>query len=148
MRIALLEDNPANSEYIQILLELEGHQVFPHPQGHSLVSALQTIGDVSLYDVIIIDLLLPNTLTGQDVMHSLQEQYSAKLLPFIVVSASSWQELKSVQADFPETPIIRKPFKSKQLLEAIQRVVSRSKAPLPTSPDPPGVATTPESGTP
>jgi CheY-like chemotaxis protein len=148
MRIALLEDNPANSEYIQILLELEGHQVFPHPQGHSLVSALQTIGDVSLYDVIIIDLLLPNTLTGQDVMRYLQEQNPAKLLPFIVVSASSWQELKGVQADFPETPIIRKPFKSKQLLEAIQRVVSRSKAPLPTSPDPPGVATTPESGTP
>jgi len=148
MRIALLEDNPANSEYIQILLELEGHQVFPHPQGHSLVSALQTISDISLYDVIIIDLLLPNTLTGQDVMRSLRERYSAKLLPFIVVSASSWQELKSVQADFPETPIIRKPFKRKQLLEAIQRVASRSKAPLPTSPDHPGVATTPESGTP
>jgi len=148
MRIALLEDNPANSEYMQILLELEGHQVFPHPQGHSLLSALQTLGDVSLYDVIIIDLLLPNTLTGQDVMHSLQEEYPSRLLPFIVVSASSWQELKGVQADFPETPIIRKPFKSKQLLEAIQRVVSRSKAPLPTSPDPPGVATTPESGTP
>lgn len=148
MRIALLEDNPANSEYIQILLELEGHQVFPHPQGHSLVSALQTLGDVSLYDVIIIDLLLPNTLTGQDVMHTLQEQYSAKLLPFIVVSASSWQELKSVQADFPETPIIRKPFKGKQLLEAIQMVASRSKAPIPTPPDPPEVATTPESGTP
>ena len=131
MRIALLEDNPANSEYIQILLELEGHQVFPHPQGHSLVSALQTIGDVSLYDVIIIDLLLPNTLTGQDVMRYLQEQNPAKLLPFIVVSASSWQELKGVQADFPETPIIRKPFKSKQLLEAIEWVVSRSKAPEP-----------------
>ena len=148
MRIALLEDNPANSEYIQILLELEGHQVFPHPQIHSLESALQTLGEVSLYDVIIIDLLLPNTLTGQDVMRSLRERYSAKLLPFIVVSASSWQELKSVQADFPETPIIRKPFKRKQLLEAIQRVASRSKAPLPTSPDHPGVATTPESGTP
>ena len=135
MRIALLEDNPANSEYIQILLELEGHQVFPHPQGHSLVSALQTIGDVSLYDVIIIDLLLPNSLTGQDVMRYLQEKFSAKLLPFIVVSALSRQELDRVQADFPETPIIRKPFKGKQLLEAIQWVVARPKTPATTSLD-------------
>src|SRR5712691_7534681 len=125
MRIALLEDNPTNSEYMQTLLEMAGHQVFPHPQGHSLVSALQTISDISLYDVIIIDLLLPNTLSGQDVMHHLQEEYPSKLLPFIVVSALSRQELDRVQADFPETPIIRKPFKSRQLLEAIQWVVAR-----------------------
>jgi DNA-binding response OmpR family regulator len=148
MRIALLEDSPAISEYLQTLLEMEGHQVFPHPQGHSLLSALQTIGDVSLYDVIIIDLLIPNTLTGQDVMHHLQEQFAASPLPFIVVSAASWQELKSVQADFPETPIIRKPFKRQQLLEAIQEVVTRSKAPSPTSLDTQEIATTPEEQTP
>jgi DNA-binding response OmpR family regulator len=135
MRIALLEDNPTNSEFMQTLLEMAGHQVFPHPQGHSLLSALQTIRDISLYDVIIIDLLLPNSLTGQDVMHSLQEQFSAKLLPFIVVSALSRQELDRVQADFPETPIIRKPFKGKQLLEAIEWVVARPKTPAPTSLD-------------
>ena len=135
MRIALLEDNPINSGYIQTLLELEGHQVFPHPQGHSLLSALQTISDVSLYDVIIIDLLLPNSLSGQDVMHHLQEKYSAKLLPFIVVSAVSRQELDRVQEDFPETPIIRKPFKSKQLVEAIQWIVARPDIPTPTSLD-------------
>ena len=148
MKIALLEDNPGNSQFIQTLLELEGHQVFPHPQGHSLLSALQTLGDVSLYDLILIDLLLPNTLSGQDVMHHLHEQFSAKPLPFIVISAASWQELQSVQADFPETPIIRNPFKRQQLFEAIQRVTSRSKAPPAIPPDPPEVATTPESGTP
>jgi DNA-binding response OmpR family regulator len=135
MRIALLEDNPVNSEYIQTLLELEGHQVFPYPQGHSLLSALQTISEVSLYDIIIIDLLLPNSLTGQDVMHSLQEKFSAKLLPFIVVSALSRQELDRVQADFPETPIIRKPFKGKQLFEAIRWVVARPETPAISSLD-------------
>lgn len=117
------------------LLELEGHQIFPHPHGHSLLSALQTISDISLYDVIIIDLLLPNSLTGQAVMHQLQEKFSAKLLPFIVISALSRQELDRVQADFPETPIIRKPFKRTQLVEAIQWVVARPEAPLPTSLD-------------
>jgi DNA-binding response OmpR family regulator len=144
MRIALLEDNPANSEYLQTLLELEGHQVFPHPQGHSLLSALQTISDISLYDVIIIDLLLPNTLSGQDVMHHLQEKFSAKLLPFIVVSALSRQELDRVQADFPETPIIRKPFKPNQLVEAIQWVVARPETPATTSLDAQEVSKMPE----
>jgi hypothetical protein len=29
MKIALLEDNPINSEYIQTLLRMEGQQIFP-----------------------------------------------------------------------------------------------------------------------
>jgi DNA-binding response OmpR family regulator len=122
MKIALLEDNPTNSEYIQTLLEMEGHEVFLHPYGHSLLTALQTIGDLLPYDVMIIDLWLPNSLSGQDVMHHLQKEYPSKRLPFIVVSALSQQELDRVQADFPETPIISKPFKSRQLLDAIHLV--------------------------
>ena len=125
MRIALLEDNPANSQYIQTMLEMAGHEVFPHPQGISLLAALHTIDEISRYDAIIIDLLLLNTLSGQEVMHLLQEQYAARRLPFIVVSALSQQELNRVQEAFPETPIIRKPFKSRQLFEAIQWVASR-----------------------
>jgi CheY-like chemotaxis protein len=135
MWIAPLEDNPANSEYIQTLLEMDGHQVFPHPQGHAFLAALLTIEEFSRYDVFVIDLLLPNTLSGQGVMHHQQEQYRAKLLPFIVVSALSRQELDRVQADFPETPIIRKPLKRQQLVEAIQRVIARPATPATTSCD-------------
>jgi|ERR1700730_13623290 CheY-like chemotaxis protein len=125
MKIALLEEHPANRGYIQTLLEMEGHQVFPYPQGHALFSALQTLGDRFPYDVLLIDHWLPSSLSGQDVMHHLQREYPSKRLPFIVVSSLSRQELDRLQADFPETPIIRKPFKSQQLLEAIQLVAKR-----------------------
>ena len=125
MKIALLEDNPGNSEFMQTLLEMEGHEVFPHPKGHSLLAALQLTGDVFPYDALIIDILLLNTLSGLDIMHRLQQQYPSKLLPLIVVSALTRPELDRVQTDFPETPIIRKPFKFQVLLEAIQQVISR-----------------------
>jgi DNA-binding response OmpR family regulator len=126
MKIALLEDNPGNSEFMQTLLEMEGHEVFPHPKGHSLLTALEFTGDDFPYDAIIIDILLLNTLSGLDIMHRLQQKYPSRLLPLIVVSALTRQELDRVQADFPETPIIRKPFKFQELLEAVQQVANRS----------------------
>ena len=126
MKIALLEDNPGNSEFMQTLLEMEGHEVFPHPKGHSLLTALQITGDVFPYDAIIIDILLLNTLSGLDIMHHLKQQYPSRPLPLIVVSALSRQELDSVQAEFPETPIIRKPFRFQELLEAVQQVSTMS----------------------
>jgi DNA-binding response OmpR family regulator len=126
MKIALLEDNPGNSEFMQTLLEMEGYEVFPHPKGHSLLTALQITGDVFPYDAIIIDILLLNTLSGLDIMHHLQQQYPSRPLPLIVVSALSRQELDRVQAEFPETPIIRKPFRFQELLEAVQQVSTKS----------------------
>jgi DNA-binding response OmpR family regulator len=125
MKIALLEDNPGNSEFIQTVLKMEGHQIYPYTDGDSLFQALQTTGDFFPYDVAIIDLWLPGSYSGQDVMHHIQQGYSSKHLPFIVLSALSLNILNLVQADFPETPIIRKPFKSRELLAAIQLVVAR-----------------------
>ena len=124
MTIALLEDNPINSEYIQTLLRMEGHQIFPHRMGDSLLSALQTTDDAFPYDVALIDLMLPGTLSGQDVMHLIQQKYPSQRLPFVVVSAASQNELNRVQAEFPQTAIVHKPFKRYQLIEAIQSVLA------------------------
>ncbi|HVB75623.1 MAG TPA: response regulator [Ktedonobacteraceae bacterium] len=124
MKIALLEDNPINSEYIQTILRMEGHQVFPHRIGDSLLNALQTADYSFPYDIALIDLLLPGTLSGLDVMHRIQQDYPAQHLPCIVLSAASQKELNRVQADFPQTPIIGKPFKRQQLIEAINMLVA------------------------
>src|SRR5712691_1744286 len=114
MKIALLEDNPTNSELIQAILQMEGHQTFPYTDGDSLLQALRITGDRFPYDVAIIDLWLPGSYSGQEVMRHIQQGYSWGYLPFIVVSALSLSILNLVQADFPETPIIRKPFKSRE----------------------------------
>ncbi|GAC1565933.1 MAG: hypothetical protein NVS3B14_05410 [Ktedonobacteraceae bacterium] len=125
MKIALLEDNPINSEYIQTLLRIEGHQVFPHREGASLLTALQTAGDFFPYDMAILDLLLPGTLSGRDVMHRIQQEYPSRHLPCIVLSAASQRELDRVHADFPQTPIVRKPFKRQELVDAISMVFAK-----------------------
>jgi CheY-like chemotaxis protein len=110
-KIALLEDNPAKRELIQTALHLEGHLVFPYPDGDALFQALQILGDGFPYDVAIIDMWLPGSYSGQQVMRHLQQGYGWQLLPCIVVSALGLSILNRVQADFPDTPILPKPFK-------------------------------------
>ena len=124
MKIALLEDNPANSELIQTILQMEGHQVFSYPDGDALFQALQ-IGDSFPYDVAIIDLWLPGSHSGQQVMRHLQQGYGWKQLPCIVVSALGLAILDQVQAEFPDTPILRKPFKNQELFQALHTVATR-----------------------
>ena len=84
--------------------------------------------------------MLPNSLSGQDVKHlyrpgQVEELEAVEGDPVRAVHRGSRQELDRVQEDFPETPIIRKPFKSKQLVEAIQWIVARPDIPTPTSLD-------------
>ena len=125
MNIGLLEDNPINSEYIQTVLRMEGHQVFPYRSGDTLLATLETAGDSFPYDVLILDLLLPGAYSGRDVLLHIRQRYPMKHLPCIVLSAASQQELDLVRADFPQTPIIRKPFKRQELVDALQAVMAR-----------------------
>ena len=126
MKVILLEDNPINSEFVQTLLRMEGHDIIPYSEGDALLAALHTNDETFPYDVALIDLMLPGTLSGQDVMHRLQQQYPTRHLPFVVLSAASPQELDRVRADFPQTPMLRKPFKRQQLLDAIEVAASRA----------------------
>ncbi len=124
MKVILLEDNPINSELIQTLLRMEGHEIVPYREGDALLAALHTSEEAFPYDVALIDILLPGTLSGREVVYHLQQKYPLQHLPFVVLSAASPQELNRVQADFPQTPILRKPFKRQQLLDAIEKATA------------------------
>jgi CheY-like chemotaxis protein len=57
-------------------------------------------------------------------MHRIRQEYPSQHLPFVVLTAASQQELNRVQTDFPQTPILRKPFNRQQLVEAIERALA------------------------
>lgn len=123
MKIALLEDNPSNQDFMQTLLVMMGHEVFPYEDATSFLTALATAwhSDGRLpYTFAILDLMLPGSLSGLDVIQYIRETYppSARL-PLIVISGAGHNLLKEVQTRFPDVPVIRKPFKTRELLEAI-----------------------------
>jgi DNA-binding response OmpR family regulator len=123
MRIALLEDNPTNQEFIQTLLVMAGHQVFPFNDAASFLSTLATAWHSSgalPYTFAIFDLMLPGPLSGLDAIQHIWETYppSARL-PLIVISGAGHNLLHEVRTRFPGVPVLRKPFKTLELLAAI-----------------------------
>ena len=123
MKIALLEDNPSNQEFMQILLTMAGHQVFPYNDATSFLSALAVArhNEASFpYAFAIVDIMLPGPLSGLDVIQHIWEIYApSERLPLIVISGAGRNLLHEVETRFPGVPVLRKPFKTNELLAAI-----------------------------
>ena len=123
MKIALLEDNPVNQEFMQTLLTMEGHQVFPFHDATSFLSDLAAAWHNSgalPYTFAILDLMLPGSLSGLDAIQHIWETYPPPVrLPLIVISGAGRNLLQEVRTRFPDVPVIRKPFKTHELLAAI-----------------------------
>ena len=125
MNIALLEDNPAIVDYMSTALRMAGHQVYPHTDSLSLLAQLfhhTGIRSPLPYDLVIVDLLLPGTMSGIEAIHRVYQAIPPWILPIIIVSACSQEELAQVKARFPHVPILRKPFKMSSLLHVIENV--------------------------
>ena len=75
-------------------------------------------------DLALIDLLLPGpgSASGLRTVQIIRQAISPQQLHIIVVSACSQKELEQAQAELPQVPILRKPFKMRQLLELIDQM--------------------------
>ena len=129
VNIGLLEDNPAILEIMQTTLEMAGHTVSTYTDGQSLLDALFDTHDithslpVSLpYDLLIVDLNLPDKLSGLDVIATIYGLLGPDVLPIIVVSAAGAEQLDQLHERFPLLPVIRKPFALQTLLQTISLV--------------------------
>ena len=138
MNIALLEDDLSNLEYLVTLLQFKGHLVFPHAdaasfldtlwatsQGNDLIPLRTTI------DLAILDLMLPSSVSGLDILHTLREaEAPLSNLPVIVISGAARSILDAVHTQFPTVPVLRKPFQTSKLLSLIDAIgINREASP-------------------
>jgi DNA-binding response OmpR family regulator len=125
MNIGLLEDNPAIVDYMSTALRMAGHDVYSHTDSPSLLAAIFHQNDVRSplpYELVIVDLLLPGDMSGVEAIHRIHQTIAPQILPIIIVSACSQDELTQVKARFPYVPVLRKPFKMSNLLHLIENV--------------------------
>ena len=123
MKIGVLEDNINIHEYLTTVLEMAGHTVFAHMDGMSLVDALFTEEKKHTplpYDLLIIDLSLPGTLSGLSVINYIRQTITPETLPIIVLSAASPNQLEEVRTRFPNVEVLQKPCEMKTLLRLIE----------------------------
>ena len=120
MRVLLVEDDFAISQSIETMLKKEGMIVDTTDLGEDGLE----IGKLYDYDIIILDLMLPD-MNGYEVLKNLR---AAKVnTPVLILSGLSEPDKKVKGLGFGADDYLTKPFDKNELLARIHAVVRRSK---------------------
>src|SRR5688500_4180248 len=105
LRVLLVEDDPGSLELALTRLSLLGYQVTPCTNGrHAL--ALATGEGAEVFDLVLLDLHMPDLIDGQKVIQGLRDDAGAASLPILVISSIDPDPSAWVGADH----FIQKPY--------------------------------------
>lgn len=120
MRVLLIEDDSSMSRSIEMMLKSEGHVIDTTDLGEDGLE----IGKIYDYDIIILDLMLPD-MDGYDVLKQLR---SSKIeTPILILSGLDQLDNKIKGLGFGADDYLTKPFDKRELLARVQAIIRRSK---------------------
>ncbi len=120
MRVLLIEDDPATSKSIEMMLKSSGYVVDTTDLGEDGLE----IGKLYDYDIIILDLMLPD-MDGYDVLKRLRD--SNVQTPILILSGLSETDNKLKGLTTGADDYMTKPFDKRELIARVQAIVRRSK---------------------
>jgi CheY-like chemotaxis protein len=83
-RIFLVEDNLGNRAIMQMILEQQGAKIAFERWGTETIARLKNFEPV---DLILLDLMFPNNITGYDVFENIRQHQEFRHVPIVAVSA-------------------------------------------------------------
>ncbi|MFC7333246.1 response regulator transcription factor CtrA [Rhodocista pekingensis] len=120
MRVLLVEDDPSMAKSIELMLNSEGYIVDSTELGEDGLE----IGKLYDYDIIILDLMLPD-IDGYEVLRRLR---SARVTtPILILSGLSELDHKIKGLGVGADDYLTKPFDKRELVARLQAIVRRSK---------------------
>ena len=123
MKIAVLDDNPAIGEMLQRGLELAGHTAVAYISPSKFLAAINAQESEiasAPFDLIIVDLLLPEGISGVEVIHQARKIFPDR--SFILISAGRFTEIEAARKALPAVIMLQKPFRMATLLAMIREL--------------------------
>ena len=119
MRVLLVEDDSSTAKSIELMLKSEGYIIDTTDLGEDGVE----IGKLYDYDIIILDLMLPD-MDGYDVLKDLR---AAKVeTPILILSGLTELDNKLKGLWYGADDYLTKPFDRRELIARVQAIVRRS----------------------
>ena len=119
MRVLLVEDDSSTAKSIELMLKSEDYVVDTTDLGEDGLE----IGKIYDYDIIILDLMLPD-MDGYDVLKAFRD---AKIeTPILILSGLSELDNKIKGLGYGADDYLTKPFDKRELIARIQAIVRRS----------------------
>ncbi len=120
MRVLLVEDDSATAKSIELMLQSEGFVVDMTDLGEDGLE----IGKLYDYDIIVLDLMLPD-IDGYEVLRRLR---AARVdTPILILSGLTELDAKIKGLGFGADDYLTKPFDKRELIARIHAIVRRSK---------------------
>ncbi len=119
MRVLLVEDDTSVAKSIEMMLKSEGYIIDSTDLGEDGLE----IGKIYDYDIIILDLMLPD-MDGYEVLKQLRA--SKVETPILILSGLSELDNKIKGLGFGADDYLTKPFDKRELIARIQAIVRRS----------------------
>lgn len=120
MRVLLVEDDSSMSKSIEMMLKSDGHVIDVTDLGEEGLD----LGKVYEYDIIILDLMLPD-MDGYDVLKQLR---AGKIeTPILILSGLAELDNKIKGLGFGADDYLTKPFDKRELMARIQAIIRRFK---------------------
>lgn len=120
-RIFIVEDNLANRAIEQMLLERNGARTAIERWGKNTIERLQAFAPV---DIIIMDLMLPDGVTGFDVTDEIRQNPDFADIPVVAVSASDPAETLPIAKRKGFSGFISKPIDFEYFPVQIARILN------------------------
>src|SRR6202041_674623 len=120
MRVLLVEDDTPVAKSIELMLQAEGFIVDTTDLGEDGLE----IGKIYDYDIIILDLMLPD-IDGYEVLRRLRAARVST--PILILSGLAELDHKIKGLGFGADDFLTKPFDRRELIARIQAIVRRSK---------------------
>jgi two-component system cell cycle response regulator CtrA len=120
MRILLVEDDTATAKSVEMMLRSEGYVCDTTDLGEDGLE----IGKLYDYDIILLDLMLPD-IDGYEVLRRLRA--SQVRTPILILSGLAELDAKIKGLGFGADDYLTKPFDKRELIARIQAIVRRSK---------------------
>jgi two-component system cell cycle response regulator CtrA len=121
MRVLLVEDDPAMQKSVKLMLASDGGYIV---DATSLGEDGLEIGKLYDYDIIILDLMLPD-IDGYEVLRRLRA--ARVTTPILILSGLSDLDNKIKGLGFGADDYITKPFDKRELIARVQAIIRRSK---------------------
>ena len=119
MRLLVIEDDPTVAESIELMVRSEGMEAQTTDLGQDGLD----LGSVFLYDLILLDLNLPD-MSGFDVLRSLR--VGKIKTPVLILSGLNGTEHKVKGLGLGADDYLTKPFQSDELIARIRAILRRS----------------------
>lgn len=118
LNVLIVDDEPLNREVAQVILANEGHHVETRDTGAEALAACLD----GPFDVVLMDIYMP-VMDGLAATRALRTHDATRHLPVIFVTGSCSDEDELAAQEAGGTYFMRKPFRRRELLEVIERVL-------------------------